>query len=70
MATETYQTQLERVQAAIAAIESGGQATDVGGRSLTRADLDTLYQRERYLRRQVARASAGGIATRRVVPRG
>lgn len=52
---ESYSTQLDRVQTAIAAVESGAQAYDVAGRSLTRADLSTLYKRETYLRGRVAR---------------
>lgn len=67
MAVETYQQQLERVQAAIAKIESGEQAFDMNGRTVRRADLDVLYRREAYLRRMVARQQRGGIRLRRVV---
>ena len=68
MATKTYQEQLETVQAAIEAIETLGQGTDVNGRTLTRADLRTLYQREAELLRRVARETRGGIRVRRGVP--
>jgi phage-related minor tail protein len=68
MATKTYQEQLESVQAAIADIETKGQTVDVNGRTLTRADLRTLYQREAQLRRLVDRESRGGIRVRRGVP--
>ena len=47
---ETYQTQLERVQKAIAAIEEGAQEYRVGGRFVKKGDLATLYEREKYLR--------------------
>lgn len=67
MAVETYKEQLERVQAAIAKIESGEQSFDVNGRSVRRADLEQLYKREMYLRRMVAREKRGGIRLRRVV---
>jgi hypothetical protein len=64
MATTSYQTQLESVQAAIAKIESGGQSytisTSTGTRQVTRADLDLLYKREVELRRKVANATSGG----------
>lgn len=68
MATETYQVQLERVQGAIAAIESGAQSYSVAGRSFTKADLKTLYERETWLRGQVAKESRGGIRIMRAVP--
>lgn len=66
MATESYQTQLERVQTAIAAIESGGQSVDVDGTRLTRGDLEVLYRREAKLRKLAARAS--GTTVRQIVP--
>ena len=68
MATKTYQVQLESVQAAIAVIEPGGQSTGIGGRTLTQADLQTLYEREQRLRRFVAREARGGIHVLRGVP--
>lgn len=69
MAVKTYLQQLEPVQAAIEAIETRGQAVDVSGRTLSRADLRTLYDRERYLRRMVAHQKRGGIRTLRVIPK-
>lgn len=66
----TYAEQLASVQDAIAEIESGGQEVEVEGDKKTRADLDTLYRRERYLRGMAARESrGGGIRTRRIVPK-
>ena len=55
MATESYQTQLERVQAAIARIEGGAQDVSYEGRRVAYADLATLYARETKLRALVAR---------------
>ncbi len=49
MALLTTLEKLESVQAAIAAIEGGAQSYSMGGRSLNRGDLKTLYEREREL---------------------
>lgn len=49
MAIETIEQKLERVQAAIRKIEEGGQAYSSDGTQLTRADLKTLYEREKEL---------------------
>lgn len=72
MATESYQTQLERVQTAIAAIEGGAQSysisTELGSRSYGKADLSTLYAREKELRTRAAREARGGIRVRGVTP--
>ncbi len=57
----TTAEQLASVQAAIAKVESGAQAYSEDGRSLTRADLATLYAREeRLLTRQQREQSSGG----------
>lgn len=67
--SEDPQTQLTRVQTAIAAIEEGGQDVTYGDRRVTMADLKTLYAREQSLIRQVARnARGGGMRVRRVTP--
>ena len=66
---ESLSVQLDRVQAAIGKIESGGQDVTYDGRRLTRADLATLYDRERELLRRTARAAAGGILRSIGVPR-
>lgn len=68
MTTESYQTQLERVQTAIAAIEGGAQSYSIAGRSLSRADLQTLYDREKWLRKMADRATSGGIRLRGATP--
>lgn len=51
---ETLETQLERVQAAIAAIEGGAQEYQIDNRRLTRASLSTLYARESSLKNAIA----------------
>jgi len=53
----TYAEQLEEVQAAITAIITGSQAYSVSGRSVSKADLATLQQREKWLIRMVAGAA-------------
>lgn len=65
MAIESYQDQLERVQAAIAAIESGTQSYTMGGRTMSRGNLADLYKRETFLRKRVNRQKRGGIRVRR-----
>ena len=70
MAIKTYTEQLEAVQAAIAAIEGGAQAYAINGRSVTRADLGTLYARESALMAKAVREQSGrtGIRVRNAVP--
>lgn len=58
----TLAQQLESVQAAIAAIESGAQSAASEGESLTRADLKTLYDREERLLNKIARGDKGNIS--------
>jgi len=55
----TLAQQLENVQAAIAAIESGDQSISSEGESLTRPDLKTLYDREERLLNKIARGDRG-----------
>jgi len=65
----SLQEKLERVQAAIAEIESGAQEVTYEGRSVTRAKIEALYEREKYLEQRIARQSrGGGIRTRGGVP--
>lgn len=66
--SETLEEKLTRVQTAIAAIENGGQSVTYEGRSVTKADLKTLYDREKYLEMRISRKSRGGIRTRGGVP--
>lgn len=70
MAVQTYTEQLESVQAAISAIEAGEQAFSLNGRTVSRADLKTLYQREQWLRKMADRETRGGVRMRQAVPRG
>jgi len=64
---KTYAEQLEAVQSAIEAIESGSQSQSVQGRSIARADLATLYAREKYLRTMVQRETDGGLGVQYVI---
>lgn len=60
MAIKTVTEQLESVQTAIAAIESGAQSYELHGRSFTKANLETLYKREEnLLSRHEAEQGAG-----------
>lgn len=70
MPVKTYAEQLEAVQTAIADIEKKNQSYTTGeGRSVTKATLRDLYDREKYLRRMVAReAAGGGVIVRYGVP--
>ncbi len=65
---KTYAEQLDDVQNAIFAIESGAQQFQINNRMLTRANLKTLYEREIYLMKQVNRDTYGGIRVRGVTP--
>lgn len=63
---ETLEIQLDRVQKAIAVIESGAQSYTIGNRSLTKADLKTLYNREEQLKNAIAGDNSpdtGGVVT-------
>lgn len=53
----TLAAQLTSVQAAISAIEGGAQSFTIGDRSYTRANLKTLYDREKSLLLRTERAS-------------
>jgi len=71
MAIKTYTEQLESVQAAISAIESGAQSVEFSGRKYTRGDLAVLYAREERLLPLAKRESSGrgsGIRVRGVTP--
>ncbi len=61
----TLEQQLESVQKAIMAIESGGQEVDIevnqNRRRVTRADLRELYRRENQLKTAICRQNGGGI---------
>ena len=65
MAT-TYAQQLTSVQDAIAKIEAGVQGYSLNGRTVSYADLNTLYQRESWLRKKVDDEANGGRRVRGV----
>lgn len=58
---ETLETQLERVQRAIAAIEEGAQEYRIDNRRLKRADLSTLYTRESDLKAAIAAQNGNDV---------
>lgn len=65
----SLQEKLDRVQAAIEAIETGGQSVSYEGRNVSKADLKALYEREAYLEQRLARKNrGGGIRTRGGAP--
>lgn len=66
----TTAEQLERVQQAIAALESGKMASYSvpGGPSVTYANLDVLYRREKDLLSRLRREQGGAFTQVRVVP--
>ncbi|RLF24444.1 MAG: hypothetical protein DRN01_06975 [Thermoplasmata archaeon] len=77
MALLSYGQQLEEVQAAISAIQSGSQEYQLGsasgGRRLRRADLDALHEREQWLTdklESVGDIIPGSTITRQVTPVG
>ncbi len=59
MALKTVREQLEEVQTAITAVMTG-QKYEIAGRSLSRADLSSLQEREEYL---IKRANSGDLDT-------
>lgn len=60
-ALETVQSQLASVRAAIDQIKGREQAVDASGAKLTRADLVTLYGRERELIGRVPRTRSAAV---------
>lgn len=61
----TLEEQLESVQRAIAAIESGGQETSIevnqNRRDIVRPKLKDLYEREQKLKMAIRRQNGGGM---------
>ncbi len=69
MAIKTTLEQLEEVQAAISAVMTG-QSYSIAGRSLTRADLGALEDREeKLLARYKSEQGTGGLAFNVGIPR-
>lgn len=58
---ERIRAQLVSVRAAIEAIEGGAQEYTIGTRHLKRADLQTLYDREKMLETQLVRMEGRDI---------
>ena len=60
----TLEEQLDSVQKAIFAIESGGQESDIevnqNRRRISRAELKDLYRRESQLKMAITRKNGGG----------
>jgi len=67
---EKAKKELEQIDSAITAILSGAQSYRIGTRSLSRADLATLYKRKDVLDDLVDALSGGSGRFRRVVPIG
>lgn len=65
---ESYSTQLDRVQDAIAKIENGAQSVTFNNRQYSYATIFRLYEREKWLRKMVSRESRGGIRVRGGTP--
>ena len=70
MADQTYAEQLSEIKVLIKKIQDGELAAGGAmGRSWTKHDLATLYEREKYLTRMAARETAGNtIPVKQVVP--
>lgn len=64
---KSYQEQLEEVQLAISQIESGAQSYSIRGRSLSRANLKDLYDREKWLRVMIEREENQGLKVNYVI---
>jgi hypothetical protein len=62
--------ELKQIDSAITAILGGAQSYSIGTRSLTRADLATLYKRKDTLEDLVDALSGGNGRFRRVIPAG
>jgi hypothetical protein len=66
----TPQEELTLIDDAIRDILTGGQSASVAGRSWTKADLPSLYQRKEQIERTTARQTrGGGLRVSTVVPR-
>jgi len=63
VALKTTLEQLQEVQDAISAVMAG-QAYSIGGRSVTKANLDALHEREKYLEQKYYREQAGATRNR------
>lgn len=64
MAIKTYTEQLEEVQTAITSILGGAQSHSIAGRSMTKADLGTLFEMQKQLMPFATRESSGRTGPR------
>jgi hypothetical protein len=60
--------ELKEIDTAISMILGGAQSYSIGSRSLTRADLSTLYKRKDRLDDLIASLSGGSGRFKRVIP--
>ena len=60
--------ELKQIDAAIEMILGGAQSYTIGTRSLTRADLSTLYKRKDMLENLISSLSGGSGRFTRVIP--
>lgn len=60
MEMEKYKAQLEMVEKAIEAILAGAQSYTIDNRTLTRANLATLYKERDWLLRMISTLDGGG----------
>jgi hypothetical protein len=57
---QTLEAQLNRVESAIASVEANGQSVSIQGVTYTKANLQSLYDRQDRLLRKIQRADRGG----------
>ncbi len=57
---KSYKEQLEEVQKAISDILSGAQEAWYNGQKVKKADLNVLFNQEKYLRGKLSRDPSGG----------
>mgnify|MGYP000736074403 CR=1 FL=1 len=62
--------QYESLCSAIAAIENGAQSYNVDGQSVTKANLATLYSRQKALESQIRQAQGGNLCIVEFADRG
>lgn len=63
-----YEEELAEVRRAIKDVLTGAQEAQYNGQRVTKADLNTLHQRERWLIGKVNRQKRGGIRVRGGTP--
>ena len=66
----SLEKQYESLCSAIAAIENGAQSYNVDGQSVTKANLATLYNRQKALESQIRQAQGENLCISRVCRQG